>query len=194
MIRQNSIEVLIESRKDLECGVTVLRFISANDNALPAFRAGAHIDVMISEKLVRQYSLCNVPGDVDHYRVGVLNDPHSRGGSAALFKKFRVGEKILISVPRNHFEIQKHDGKAILVAGGIGITPIVSMAYELRQQSRDFEIHYCLNKKVNGAFVEELETEFPAQLHLHCSTDKKSSLMRNSNNCKSNGAQRASTV
>ncbi|MFT6045568.1 MAG: ferredoxin-NADP reductase [Arenicella sp.] len=173
MLKENTLDVLIDSREDQGDGVAVLRLVSANGEALPVFSAGAHIDVQINKQLVRQYSLSNAPGDADHYRIGVLNDPQSRGGSVTLFSEFQAGKKIQISSPRNHFEVQTHDGKAILIAGGIGITPIVSMAYELRQQHRHFEIHYCLNKQSSGAFVEELQAEFSEQLRLHCSVDKK---------------------
>lgn len=173
MLDENTLDVLIDSREDQGNGVAVLCLVSANDEPLPAFAAGAHIDVRINDGVVRQYSLSNAPGAVDHYRVGVLNDPQSRGGSSALFNDFFAGRRIEISGPRNHFEVGKHSGTAILVAGGIGITPMVSMAYQLREEGRDFEIHYCLKQQSNGAFVEELKTQFSEELHLHCTVDKK---------------------
>lgn len=163
--------MLITSREDQGKGIVVLKLASIGGVALPAFTAGAHIDMRIND-WVRQYSLSNAPKQFDHYRIGVFNDPKSRGGSAAVFNEFHTGKKIQISRPRNHFAIQSHAGSAILVAGGIGITPIISMAYELREQNRDFEIHYCLNQVSDGAFVEELKNEFPQQLHIYCTDDK----------------------
>lgn len=173
MLEEKTIEVVIQSREDQGNGVAVLCLVATNDKSLPAFSAGAHIDVCINDDLTRQYSLSNAPVHADHYRVGVLNDPQSRGGSSTLFREFHSGKKIKISEPRNHFKVEKHTGTAILIAGGIGVTPIVSMAYELREQNRDFEIHYCLNKLSNGAFVRELQAEFADQLHLHCSVEEK---------------------
>ena len=176
MLEENTINVVIESRQDQGNGVAVLQLVSADGKGLPGFSAGAHIDVRITPDMIRQYSLSNASSGSDmanHYRIGVLNDPESRGGSVALFNDFHVGKEIQISTPRNHFEVASHDGVAILVAGGIGITPILSMAHELKRAGRDFEIHYCLNKLSNGAFVDELETEFSSQLKIHCSIDKK---------------------
>lgn len=173
MLEENTLSVLIEQRQEQGNGVAVLQLSALNGQALPPFTAGAHIDVRINQDLVRQYSLSNAPNNADHYRIGVLNDPASRGGSSAIFNDFKEGQHIQISAPRNHFEVHGHDGTAILVAGGIGVTPIVSMAYELRAAGRSFEIHYCLNQHANGAFIDELQTEFPEQFNLHCSVDKK---------------------
>ena len=176
MLDENTIAAVIQSREDQGNGVAVLRLVSSDGSGLPGFDAGAHIDVRINDDLIRQYSLSNAPsGDslADHYRIGVLNDPESRGGSLALFNEFHTGKEVQISVPRNHFEVASHTGTAILVAGGIGVTPILSMAHQLKQAGRDFEIHYCLNKLANGAFVDELESEFAEQLTIHCSVDKK---------------------
>jgi vanillate O-demethylase ferredoxin subunit len=86
-----------------------------------------------------------------------------------LFEQFHEGGTIRISAPKNHFEVHPHSGTALLVAGGIGITPLLAMAYELREQGRPFEIHYCLSTQGQGAFVNELNAEFPEQLTLHCS-------------------------
>ncbi|MBL4672478.1 MAG: oxidoreductase [Arenicella sp.] len=176
MLEENTLNVLIESREDQGNGVAVLRIVSRDGSGLPGFDAGAHIDVRINQDLVRQYSLSNAPSGsaaADHYRIGVLNDPQSRGGSAALFADFHQGKEIQISAPRNHFEVASGTGTAILVAGGIGVTPIISMAHELENTGCDFEIHYCLNALNTGAFVEELKADFASQLKIHCSVDKK---------------------
>lgn len=176
MLEENILTVLIEGREEQGNGVAVLRLVSVDGQGLPGFDAGAHIDVRINDELIRQYSLSNAPSGsdmADHYRIGVLNDPESRGGSVALFNDFHVGKKIQISVPRNHFEVTNHLTPAILIAGGIGVTPIISMAHELKNQGREFEIHYCLNKLSNGAFVDELQTQFSSQLTMHCSVEKK---------------------
>ena len=176
MLEENTIDVLIKSREDQGNGVAVLELVSASDKDLPGFDAGAHIDVHINSEFTRQYSLSNAPSGTDSaqcYRIGVLNDPDSRGGSVALFNEFHEGKEIQVSAPKNLFEVGDHSDSAILIAGGIGVTPILSMAHQLKKAGRPFEIHYCLNKLSNGAFVDELKQEFPDELTIHCSVDKK---------------------
>ena len=163
-----SINVIIDKRENQGEGVAVLHLRPIEGQSLPQFTAGAHIDVRISDDLLRQYSLSNSFNDENIYRLGVLNDPNSRGGSVALFDNFKEGLEITISEPRNHFPLGDHDGTAILLAGGIGVTPILAMAYELRAQNRPFEIHYSVRTRSAGAFVEELEQEFPQQFKLYC--------------------------
>ncbi len=168
---EENINVFIDSREDQGSGVAVLELRPINGQSLPDFSAGAHIDVHITPELVRQYSLSNPSTDSDLYRIGVLNDPNSRGGSETLFKKFKQGQEIKISTPRNHFPLKMHDGMTLLIAGGIGITPILAMAYELRAKNKPFEIHYCLRTESAGAFLEELSLEFPEQFKLYCDDD-----------------------
>lgn len=165
---ENTLKVVVENREDQGSGIAVLRLAPIEGQSLPTFSAGAHIDVRITDDLIRQYSLSNSSADQNVYRVGVLNDPNSRGGSVALFENFIAGQTIEISEPRNHFPLGEHQDTAILVAGGIGVTPILSMAYELRAQGRSFEIHYCLRTESVGAFVDEFRAEFPEQFNLWC--------------------------
>lgn len=125
--------------------------------SLPAFEAGAHIDVRLPGGLVRQYSLYELPGDTPRYRIGVLRDPQSRGGSAAFHERVQEGDTLEISVPRNHFALHTGPERAILFAGGIGITPILCMAQQLAREHRPFALHYCGRSLTRMAFVERLE-------------------------------------
>ena len=124
-----SINVIIDKRENQGEGVAVLHLRAIEGQSLPQFTAGAHIDVRISDDLLRQYSLSNSFNDENIYRLGVLNDPNSRGGSVVLFDNFKEGLEITISEPRNHFPLGDHDGTAILLAGGIGVTPILSLIH-----------------------------------------------------------------
>ncbi|WP_226351720.1 PDR/VanB family oxidoreductase [Pseudonocardia sp. ICBG601] len=92
--------------------------------ALPAWEPGAHVDLHLAPGLVRQYSLCG--GDADHYRIAVLREPDGRGGSAFVHDRLRVGDRIEVGGPRNHFPLVPAP-EYLFVAGGIGITPILSM-------------------------------------------------------------------
>src|SRR5207237_7022717 len=93
---------------------------------LPPFAAGAHIDVQMRDGLVRQYSLCNDARETHRYVIGVLRDPQSRGGSQAMHDEVREGDLLRISAPKNHFPLVP-SGRSLLLAGGIGVTPILCM-------------------------------------------------------------------
>ena len=115
---------------------------AATGASMPAFSAGAHIDVIVEPDLVRQYSLCSDPADRSHYRIGVQKDPNSRGGSATLFETFETGSVIEISEPRNHFALDESGSDYTLIAGGIGITPILAMASRLAAIGKRFHLYY----------------------------------------------------
>lgn len=119
---------------------------------LPAFTAGAHIDVHIPGGLVRQYSLANDPRVMGPYVIGVLRDSASRGGSKAMHDTVHEGDKLQVSSPRNLFSLVDGSKQSVLLAGGIGITPILSMAYELFHAGADFRMHYCARSQSHMAF------------------------------------------
>lgn len=123
---------------------------------LPAAEAGSHIDVHLPGGLVRQYSLTN-PGETRRYVIAVLRDANSRGGSRALHETIRVGERLVISSPRNHFALADEPSVSVLVAGGIGITPLYAMAQRLTELRRDWTLYYCAHSARVAAYVEELD-------------------------------------
>jgi vanillate O-demethylase ferredoxin subunit len=161
------LDVVIKSRDDQGLGVAIFELTSSSSQPLPSFVAGAHIDVHIDSETVRQYSLCNNPSDTSTYRIGVLNDPNSRGGSVKIHQDFTEGKALKVSSPRNHFPLEDSAKRTILAGGGIGITPMIAMAYELQNQGKDFEIHYCTRTKGAGAFTDELEQSFPGKISFH---------------------------
>lgn len=120
---------------------------------LPAFSAGAHIDVYLGHGLTRQYSLCNSPNETHRYMIGVLRDPGSRGGSVAMHA-LGEGSVLEISEPKNHFPLVHGAGHSILLAGGIGVTPILCMAGQLSRTGASFEVHYCAREAARAAFRE----------------------------------------
>jgi len=119
---------------------------------LPAFAAGSHIDVHVGEGLVRQYSLCNAPGERDRYVIGVLREMNGRGGSAAMFDRVRAGTTLEISPPRNLFPLVASARSHLLLAGGIGITPMLAMVAQLEQDRADYTLHYCTRAPEKTAF------------------------------------------
>jgi tetrachlorobenzoquinone reductase len=123
---------------------------------LPTTTAGAHIDVFLPNAIVRQYSVTN-PGDRRSYRIAVHRDPNSRGGSSSLHDQIRVGDKLHIGVPRNNFELNEAADQSVLVAGGIGITPIYAMVARLTELQKPWTLYYCARSFSAAAFVSELE-------------------------------------
>jgi vanillate monooxygenase ferredoxin subunit len=107
---------------------------------LPRFEAGAHVDVHIGPGLIRQYSLCNDPAERHRYVVCVHRDAAGRGGSRALHDTIRTGHSVRISQPRNNFPVHPAQ-RSVLVAGGIGVTPLVAMAESLQKAGADYELH-----------------------------------------------------
>lgn len=119
---------------------------------LPTFQPGAHIDVHLPNGMSRQYSLTNAPGETDHYAIGVKREPNSRGGSACLHNTVQKGDVLAISAPRNNFPLRRDALNTILIAGGIGITPMLAMAQTLDAQSLPFELHYFAQSEAHMGF------------------------------------------
>lgn len=140
------------ARKTVEAtDICSFELVDPEGRGLPPFSAGSHIDVHVRPGLVRQYSLCNDPGENHRYQIAVLRDPASRGGSSGIHDTFQEGDVIAISEPRNHFQLVQAQ-RYLLFAGGIGITPILCMAERLAQLGADFAMHYCTRSFERTAF------------------------------------------
>ncbi|KRB97739.1 Vanillate O-demethylase oxidoreductase [Hydrogenophaga sp. Root209] len=147
------------------CG---LDLVAEPGHTLPAFSAGAHIDVHLADGLVRQYSLCNPSGSPSHYQIAVLRDAASRGGSRAVHDAVREGSTLHISTPKNHFPLACDAAHHLLLAGGIGITPLLAMAEQLTRDGASFELHHASRTRERTAFVEHMATApFARQVHHH---------------------------
>lgn len=157
------------ARKHTEAeGICSLELVSASGGALPAFSAGSHIDVHLPGGLTRQYSLCNNPAEAHRYLIAVLRDPASRGGSQAVHEQVHEGDTLTISVPKNHFALAADAKRHLLLAGGIGVTPLLAMAEQLSAQGAAFDLHYCARSKSRAAFVQRMQdAPFASQVHGH---------------------------
>ena len=111
-------------------------------SSLPAFEAGAHISLTLPGGMVRQYSLCNDPAEISRYELGILRAANGRGGSAYLHDHVGVGSLIDVEAPRNAFRLGETGAQYILIAGGIGITPLLSMARRLNALKRPYHLYY----------------------------------------------------
>lgn len=159
--------VIVKNRHVEGGNVAVMEFESITDQTLPKIEAGAHIDVHLPNGMIRQYSLCQNPQQQGIFRLGILNDPESRGGSLSAFTELKDGMQLQVSSPRNLFPLSKAK-HSVLIGGGIGITPLITMAYQLLQEGASFELHYCGKSASSSAFVDEIKTgELAAFSHFH---------------------------
>lgn len=141
---------------------------SVDGSALPPFTPGAHIDVHVTPSIIRQYSLLNGPSETAIYRIAVKLEPQSRGGSRRVHDDIQVGQVITISAPRNNFPLHADAPFSLLLAGGIGITPILGMARHLQAQGRPFALHYFTRAPEHTAFRALLaESGMATSVHFH---------------------------
>lgn len=133
--------------------------------------AGSHVDLHLPNGLVRSYSLLNTPGETHRLVLGVLKDRASRGGSRCVHEQLRIGMRLKVSAPRNNFALNESAGHSVLLAGGIGITPILCMARRLQQLGRSFELIYCARSRAGAAFADEVQA-LGAPVHWHFDAER----------------------
>jgi ferredoxin-NADP reductase/nitrite reductase/ring-hydroxylating ferredoxin subunit len=154
--RGNTIAVVVKRKWQSADGVVAFE-LTARDGHLPTFQPGAHIDVHLPNGLVRQYSITNGPGDLLSYVIGVKAESAGKGGSKVLVESVREGDVLAISEPRNNFPLRRDATRTVLIAGGIGITPLLSMARFLDKSALPYDLHYFTRAGETVAFRAELE-------------------------------------
>lgn len=172
MNNPNLLAARITGKRPVSSVVCEFALSVADGSVLPDFTPGAHIDVHLEGGLIRQYSICNGPDDRDAYRIAVQKEADGRGGSRFMHESIRTGDKIYISAPRNHFMMVGSARDSLLFAGGIGITPLLSMARHLHSMGAAFQLHYHARSKERAAYVRDLETSpWRDHVHLHFNDD-----------------------
>jgi cytochrome P450/ferredoxin-NADP reductase len=151
-------------------GILRIVFERPDGRSLPHWSPGAHIDLHVGE-FRRKYSLCGDPADNGKWEIAVLRDAASRGGSKYIHDNLKVGDVIKVHGPKNQFRLGENAPRYVLIAGGIGITPVVAMADRLRTLGRDYEIHYAGRSLSAMSFVERLRSAHGDCLHLYVKTD-----------------------
>ena len=154
--RGNTLPVVVRRKWTSADGVVGFE-LAAREGHLPTFQPGAHIDVHLPNGLIRQYSITNGPGDLLSYVIGVKQESASKGGSKVLVETVREGDVLAISEPRNNFPLRRDATRTVLIAGGIGITPLLSMARFLDKSSLPYELHYFTRAGEQIAFRGDLE-------------------------------------
>jgi ferredoxin-NADP reductase len=145
----------VASRHPVAVGVTELVLEHVEGLLLPSWQPGSHIDVQLAPDLVRQYSLCGAPDDQHRWRIAVLREPESRGGSAALCDRVQVGDVLLATGPRNHFELHPSP-RYLFIGGGIGITPLMPMIQQASAAGADWRLVYGGRTEASMAYRSEL--------------------------------------
>jgi tetrachlorobenzoquinone reductase len=161
------IGVRLTAIEDIARDTKLYTFARAEGGELPPYTPGAHIDLHLPNGLVRQFSLAAPNCDPDTYVVGIKRDAASRGGSRYIIDEMRVGDEIKISAPRNTFPLIEGAEHVVLIAGGIGITPIWCMAQELAAHKRSWKLHYACQSRQDMAFLETLQKLDPEFVALH---------------------------
>ncbi|MDE2416877.1 MAG: oxidoreductase [Burkholderiales bacterium] len=157
MSTAQTLQVRVAAKSVEALDIVTLELVAVDGKPLPAFSAGSHVDVMLpggqgGPGITRQYSLCNDPAEAHRYQIAVLRDPASRGGSVAVHDRVNEGDLLQISAPKNHFALAHDAKKHLLLAGGIGVTPILCMAERLAQTGADFQMHYATRAPERTAF------------------------------------------
>lgn len=145
----------VTEKTEVADGVVSLVLAHPDGLRLPDWTPGSHIDLVLPDGTVRQYSLCGDRWDAHTYRVGVLREPDGRGGSAYVHDRLRVGDRVGVGGPRNHFPLVPSP-RYLFVAGGIGITPLLPMIRQASLLGADWDLVYGGRRRASMAFVDEL--------------------------------------
>jgi ferredoxin-NADP reductase len=159
----------------IEVRLTAIRYAARDTNLyefrrpdgapLPSYGPGAHVDLHLPNGLVRNYSLTTARPEPGTYTFGIKREQAGRGGSHLIHDELKVGAIVKISAPRNNFPLDEGASRSILIAGGIGITPIWCMVQRLAELGRDWTLHYACRSRAEMAFLDALEGMPRAQLH-----------------------------
>ena len=163
----NLIDVRLTSISYAAEGIHLFELRPSGGGRLPSCDAGSHVDLHLPNGLVRSYSIVGPGHEPDRYVVGVRRDAGGRGGSAFMHDALRVGSTLRIGRPRNAFPLDERAARTVLLAGGIGITPILSMVRRLEEMGREWSLHYAVRTRADAAFLGELHRH-GHRVHLHC--------------------------
>ncbi len=153
---ETEVDLRVAARRDVADGVVELTLTEPSGAPLPAWNAGAHIDLVLTPSLTRQYSLCGSTADESSWKIGVLRDPESRGGSAYVHEKLQEGATVRVRGPRNHFPLVASP-HYLFIAGGIGITPILALIEAAEARGAEWNLLYLGRSRASMAFLDRFE-------------------------------------
>ncbi|MBK9078695.1 MAG: ferredoxin reductase [Hyphomicrobium sp.] len=170
MTTHNSRLVHVAQVQQVAREIKRFELVSLDETPLPAFSAGAHVTVTMRDRdhvWRNPYSLMGSPLDAKRYEISVLRVPQSRGGSAYMHRNVGIGSVLEISAPVNQFPLSNVGRKHIMIAGGIGITPFLAMLAQIKQDKRNFELHYAVRSVFDGAYFDVLRAADLPNVHLY---------------------------
>ncbi|OSC31604.1 oxidoreductase [Mycobacterium vulneris] len=162
-VHEFTTELVVRRRCIPAEGVVLLDLAHPENVELPRWGPGAHIDLILNDGMTRQYSLCGDPRNSTVWRVGVLLDPNSRGGSRYIHEHLNEGASVRVRGPRNHFPLIDSP-QYRFIAGGIGITPILAMIEAVQRASGDWTLLYGGRTRASMAFAEDLAERYPERV------------------------------
>lgn len=153
---EHHIRLKVACIQEVARDIREIEWVAADESQLlPAFEAGAHIELKLNETLYRSYSLANDSSETHRYVIAVHHTPESKGGSDYMHQQLKVGDIVTSSSPRNHFALDERTDDYVLIAGGIGVTPILAMAYRLNALGKTWTMHYCARTREHAAYQEQ---------------------------------------
>ena len=153
------VRVGVTRAEPLTDAITLYELSALDGQDLPAWSAGAHLDVVVTPEYFRQYSMCGDPADRSRYLIAVLREDEGRGGSKLLHRIFEVGRKVFVSKPINHFPLAPDASRHFLFGGGIGITPMIAFAHACVARGEDFRLHYSVSTRQDAGFLPLLQAQ-----------------------------------
>lgn len=170
-IGSGALKLVVTGMRQLTRRVRAYELRPPDASDLPPFTAGAHLVVPVrmpdGSEVTRQYSLASDPQRRDVYEIAVLREDSGRRGSVAIHASWQLGTRLALDQPANQFPLHDDERHSVLIAGGIGITPIKAMAHALKARGNSFELHYSGRTAADMAYRDQLASEFPGQLHLY---------------------------
>lgn len=161
------LKLKVTAIKELTPSIKMFELTNAEEGDLPPFQAGAHIDIHTGAGVLRSYSLANDPKETHRYVTAVLREPEGGGGSKWMHDEVKVGDVLTTSEPIQNFPLNERAPRTVLLAGGIGITPILAMGYRLRSQRLPCHLHYCTKSPEDTAFMDEIKALFGDDVTFH---------------------------
>ena len=162
-------DVRVAGKRAVARDTFLFELVAPDGGSLPVFTPGAHLTVVTPKGVRRNYSLCSDAAETTHYEIAVKRDSDGRGGSISMADDVQEGAILTVSTPRNNFQLSARASKSIFIAGGIGITPILSMMRSLKhsETSHSFQLFYCSRDVECAAFADVLQTEFAGLVTTH---------------------------
>ncbi|MEO0898146.1 MAG: fatty acid desaturase [Bacteroidota bacterium] len=170
-------EVLVDAVEEMAPDIKQFTFKRLDGREMPEFSAGSHLQVHLPSGKIRSYSLINSPLDRTSYKIAVKREANGKGGSQEMHEEIKEGKLLSISFPKNNFVLYENVQKYILISGGIGITPLISMAHRLTDLEKHFEFHICARDKATIPFYDEmLSWPFSPHIDVHLDKDGRSTM------------------